>query len=246
MTCHKIDFDLTDLPIEKRMRPMVTVNAAVTSPSTIESFGWGDFPVMTSSDDFPLPIIEKSNSAVEEPSDVTASTAGLEYEDDSLLDSELAEEEEADDLLSATDASAAAAKPLRQVTFGQVETREHVVVLGVHPIASGAGGYPMELGWDYNVHATVPIDQREEERTRVGLRRLTYIERHFRLAEMCGGNLCQIHSEEKRRKEALQREQRQTTPPRDSDDDDSDDHISEFTKARLVRNASKMCLSRVV
>ena len=233
MTYHTIDFDLTDLPIEKRVRPMMMAIASTTPP--IESFGWGDFPIMTLEELHHTPF-EKTN--VVDASDVTADTAELEYEDDSLPDSELAEEEETN--LLAT--SGALVKPLRQVSFGEVEVREYIVVLGVHPLASG--GYPMELGWDYNVHSAESLNSREQQRSREGLKRLSYIERHFRLAEMCGGNLCQIMQEEKRRKAAHLREKQ--AAPLAEEESACEDHISDYTKQQMVRNASYASLSRSV
>eukprot|EP00977_Amphora_coffeiformis_P001160 scaffold244_cov172-Amphora_coffeaeformis.AAC.13 len=239
MTCHTINFDLTDLPTEKRMRPMV----AISSPSpVIESFGWGDFPIMSSLEELPNSpfLFEKPN--VVDASDVTASTAELEYEDDSLPDSELAEEETS---MLATDASEPLTKPLRQVSFGEVEVREYMVVLGVHPLATG--GYPMELGWDYNVHSVQLLDKSEQQRSRNGLRRLSYIERHFRLAEMCGGNLCQILNEEKRRRKALELE-KQAAPSAEEETSGVPvlEYISEFSKQQMIRSTSHTCLSRCV
>lgn len=237
MTCHTVNFDLGDLRTEKRTQPIL----AISSPTPlIESFGWGDFPIMTVLQNSPF-VFEKPT--VVDASDITASTVELEYEDDSLPDSELEEEETN---LLAADTSETLTKPIRQVSFGEVEVREYVVVLGVHPLATG--GYPMELGWDYNIHSAQPLDSLEQQRTRVGLKRLSYIERHFRLAEMCGGNLCQILNEEKRRRKALELEMAAARPAEDEETNGVQVHgySSGFTKHRMMRSSSHTSLLRCV
>ena len=182
----------------RRSLPSISPTAAV------ESFGWGDFPIITSED---LPIIHKAScsSSSSTLSDATSSTVDSSaYEDDSLPDSDV--EERADervDCISAVSTSGSEpCRHIRQVSFGDVHVREHCVVLGVHPSAA-AEGYPLELGWDYNETRTLSMEQYEQARrccSRSPLR-LSSLARRFKLAETTyDGDLDELDKEEAARK----------------------------------------------
>ena len=214
------------------MRPL-----AVVQPPSIESFGWGDFPLMTSEDLYIS--VEKPISS--DSSSETLSTLCLEYEEDTLPedDSELEDEEQT--TFATSHPPTVVMQPQKQVCFDRVHVREHNVVLGVHPLA--VGGYPLELGWEYNETLSCDVDAFERERGDNKLRRLSQIERHFKLAEMCGGDLVEVAEEEKLRKEILDGEQLQSYSSHAVDEDSNDDHLSDYTKQQMLRCASYNHLS---
>lgn len=191
MTYHKIDFDFAGSPCEKRMRPMIA-----PPPSSV-SFGWGDFPVIVAEE---FPPMDKLSSA--QPSDVTESTLEIEFEDDTLADSELGNDDEETTMLA--DGILTNDRPRRQVSFDLVEIREYNVVLGVHPLASG--GFPLELGWEYNESQQFSVDEYELERSCCPysgqkVQRLSAIERQYKLAQVSGCTLMEIISQEELRQQ---------------------------------------------
>ena len=173
----------------------------VAPASAVASFGWEDFPVITSSKEeaFVFHALEKSASCTDTASDETATT--VEWCDDDSIVSELADEDEetgtSSSLAAISDASVSfIVKPRRRVCFGKVHIRQHNVVVGVHPLA--LGGYPLELGWEYTESAgSCSVDVYEQERSqRSALRRLSPLERRFKLAEMSGESILQVAQEE--------------------------------------------------
>ena len=205
---------------------------------------------MTSDD---LPLVTTEKPSVVESSDVTASTLSMEYEDDTIPDSELEEDDTtiSTSLVANDSAATLASKPVRQVCFDKVHVREYNVILGVHPLASG--GYPLELGWEYNECTTYSVDAYEQQScSQSKLRKLSPLDRHFLLAQMCGGNLMKINEEEDLRLQALARERREEAASlhrADGAEDETnniDEELSEYTKQQMLRCTSYKCLSEFV
>ena len=172
------------------MNPSVVLpkSPSSSSPSVVESFGWSDFPLMTS-EDWHVPIPFPLNTTADNSNIKTAShslksfASALEYEEDNLLISNSSsnnnnkaarllspEDDSEDERTTATPAVASStssasttrtAKPAKQVGFDKVHIREHNVVLGVHPLA--VGGYPLELGWEYNEAKSCSVNAYERQ-----------------------------------------------------------------------------------
>ena len=175
----------------------------VSPPSTVESFGWADFPVTATTllDNVCRPrhqVIEMPKYTIDVSSDATASTLeALDWCDDDSFLSELAEEEgEAVSVEQIPDTFSDDVKSRRRVGFAMVHIREHNVIVGVHPLASG--GYALELGWEYSdstEHCSVDLYEKAKSQ-RTTLRRLSPLERRFRIAELSGDSMLEVAQQE--------------------------------------------------
>jgi hypothetical protein len=208
----------------------VEENAVVAATAcAVQSFGWADFPVTSSLEENPTAttsfahqtdeLVIKPTCSTDIASDATASTLDESdwFDDDSILSSETEDETEAASSLSSSllqAHEAAAAKSRRRVVFDKVYVRQHNVIVGVHPLATG--GYALELGWEYSDQATgsCSVDAYEEQKNRqnTSLRRLSPLERRYKLAEVSGDSMLQIAQQEKELRQQVSNENVESPP----------------------------------